>query len=119
MSSDDSSYKHKYWFNFTMAQHTPGGDLLESLYYGGTINRLFTREECNGCPHNGGEHTLGLRITVDDAKAFVETIGDLVSEKNATKFTGGYHAFKDRLITELGLIDMGRKIPSVISRYVP
>ena len=48
---------------------------LVAGYYGGFIDKtLVMNEESFGYPHNGGYHSLTLRLSKDDAKAFVELV---------------------------------------------
>lgn len=56
-------------------EHTLAGKLLAKMYYGGFIdNTLVMNEESFGYPHNGGYHSLTLRLSKEDAKAFVELV---------------------------------------------
>jgi len=56
-------------------EHTHAGKLLAKMYYGGFIDKtLVMNEESFGYPHNGGYHSLTLRLSKDDAKAFVELV---------------------------------------------
>lgn len=55
-------------------QHTPAGDLLGRLYYGGFLSAVLAREDYSGYPHNGGEHTLYLDMPPADIEAFLELV---------------------------------------------
>lgn len=53
-------------------QHTEAGRLLGKLYYGGFLERTLQHGvESFGYPHNGGEHTLSLRLPAEDAQAWL------------------------------------------------
>ncbi len=57
-------------------QHTDAGNLVGKLYYRGTLDKLLTRTEYSGYPHNGGEHTLHLRLSAVDLDAFLDAVGE-------------------------------------------
>lgn len=59
-------------------QHTDAGRLLGyGMYYSGFITDVLDFSQFYGYPHNGGEHSLTLLVTLDDFKAFI----DIVKEK--------------------------------------
>jgi hypothetical protein len=44
------------------------------MYYGSFLESLLTREQRSGYPHNGGEHTLDLKLSLEDLKAFLDLV---------------------------------------------
>lgn len=62
--------------NVSAAQQTPEGSLIRSLYYNGVLEKLLKRNEYYGCPHNGDEHTLCLRLAKPDVESFLLLIKD-------------------------------------------
>lgn len=63
-----------YRFKASQTQHTPAGNLLGKMYYGGFIDAVLQHEESTGYPHNGGEHTLTLNLSVDGFNAFLALV---------------------------------------------
>jgi len=57
-------------------QHTPAGRLLGKMYYGGFLDKVLQREEYNGYPHNGGEHSLSLKLEPTDLFSFLALVGE-------------------------------------------
>lgn len=58
----------------TQPQHTPAGRLLSRMYYGSFLDATLTRDQRSGYPHNGGEHTLNLKLSLEDLKAFLDLV---------------------------------------------
>ena len=59
------------YIHASQALHTPAGNLLYRMYYGGYISKILISGERSGYPHNGGEHTLTLRLNLSDLEAFL------------------------------------------------
>lgn len=57
--------------NASQPQHTPAGSLLGRMYYHGFLDKLLSREQYSGYPHNGGEHSLTLSLSEEDLSAFM------------------------------------------------
>lgn len=57
-------------------QHTPAGRLLGKMYYGGFLDKVLQREEYTGYPHNGGEHSLSLKLEPTDLHSFLALVGE-------------------------------------------
>lgn len=56
-------------------QHTDAGALLGHLYYGGFINKTLKHGvESFGYPHNGGLHSLSLRLAPADLQAWLTLV---------------------------------------------
>ncbi len=55
-------------------QHTPAGSLLGRMYYGSFLDATLSRDQRSGYPHNGGEHTLNLSLSLEDLKAFLDLV---------------------------------------------
>ena len=55
-------------------QHTPAGALLGRMYYGRFLDDVLEREQRSGYPRNGGEHTLSLKLSLADLKAFLDLV---------------------------------------------
>lgn len=64
--------------NATQAQHTDAGMLLGKLYYSGFFHKVLSPEEHSGYPHNGGQHTLTLKMPKEDLLA----LGALIRERH-------------------------------------
>ena len=62
------------WLNFSQPQHTNAGKLLGDIYYRSKILDMFDRTETWGYPHNGGEHSLELRINREELDILIEAI---------------------------------------------
>ncbi|WP_186214576.1 hypothetical protein [Burkholderia gladioli] len=60
--------------NASHPQDTPAGRILYRMYYGDFLAQALVRNEYSGFPHNGGEHTLRLRMAPPDLKAFLELV---------------------------------------------
>lgn len=48
--------------------------MVQKMYYSGFIAQLLFRGEYDGYPHNGGEHTLHLKMSEEDVLAFLELV---------------------------------------------
>jgi hypothetical protein len=57
--------------NVSQPQHTPAGYFLGRLYYSGFISDVLAFDESSGYPHNGGEHTLRLKLRPSDLESFL------------------------------------------------
>lgn len=55
-------------------QHTPAGSLLGRMYYGSFLDKVLSRDQRSGYPHNGGEHPLSLSLSLADLKAFLDLV---------------------------------------------
>lgn len=55
-------------------QHVPAGNLLGKMYYSGFLRSVLVRDEYMGYPHNGGEHSLMLKIAPKDLQSFFALI---------------------------------------------
>lgn len=58
----------------SQAQHTPEGHLLGRMFYGHFLDAVTVSSQRSGYPHNGGEHTLSLSMTLPDLKAFLDLV---------------------------------------------
>lgn len=79
----------------SQSQYTDAGKLLGyGMYYSGFITKILNFNQFSGYPHNGGEHSFTLLVTLDDFKAFL----DIVKET----FSGhpGLTAFVESLLTD-------------------
>lgn len=64
-----------FWVNASQPQHTPAGNLLFRMYYQTNfLDALLSREQRDGYPHNGGEHTLNLKLTLADLRVFLDLV---------------------------------------------
>ena len=71
--------------NVSDGQQTPAGRIIGELHYGGILEKLLKRDdEYNGCPHDGGAHTLYLRLTQPDLEAFILLVKEHYSKKGPT-----------------------------------
>lgn len=66
--------------NASQPEHTPAGNLLCRMYYGPFLDKALSREERSGYPHNGGEHTLHLRLAPKDLKSFLDLVLETFSQ---------------------------------------
>jgi hypothetical protein len=66
----------KIRYELSCPQHCPEGRFLGYLYYETNLLEVFNRDERSGFPHNGGQHTLSLRVTTSDLFAFVDLINE-------------------------------------------
>jgi len=64
------------YVNASQPQHTPAGKLLGKMYYGGFLDRVLQRDEYSGYPHNGGEHSLSLKLIPTDLFSFLAIVGE-------------------------------------------
>lgn len=55
-------------------QHTAAGFLLGRMYYSGFLEKVLDHGTYSGYPHNGGTHTLYLRMAKEDIQAFLELV---------------------------------------------
>ena len=63
--------------DLTAGQHTPFGNLVGSLYYSKYGRQLLELAPYRGgYPHNGGEHTLYIRGSVEDVCAWFDLLID-------------------------------------------
>ena len=60
--------------NASQSEHIPEGYLLSRMYYGTFLESVLSRDQYTGYPHNGGEHTLNLRLSLEDLKAFLDLV---------------------------------------------
>lgn len=67
-------YERIFHVSASQAQHSPAGHLLSKMYYGSFLDKLVPREQRSGYPHNGGEHTLNLAMTLPDLKALLDLV---------------------------------------------
>ena len=58
--------------NASQPQHTPAGSVLGHMYYRGFLEKVLSRDEYSGYPHNGGMHSLTLYLSKEDAHAFLD-----------------------------------------------
>jgi hypothetical protein len=72
------------WIDLSQPEHTPAGSLLYRMWYGSFIEKTLLREERYGYPHNGGQHTLSVKLTKPDFDAFVALVAQTFSEHNGT-----------------------------------
>ena len=63
-----------YTVTASQPQHTDGGYLLYRMYYGSFLDCVLKRGEHSGYPHNGGEHSLTLHLSVPNLVAFIQTV---------------------------------------------
>lgn len=81
-------------------QHTPAGRLLGKMFYSGFIGSVLSRDEYFGYPHNGGEHTLHLKLSTDDVPAFLS----LVEERFAQDNKEGTDGFSNTVLSQLPMV---------------
>ena len=55
---------------------TVAGRFLGKIYYESPVLGLFTREECSGSPHNGGQHILVLNARKADIESFLKLLNE-------------------------------------------
>lgn len=57
-------------------EHTPAGKFLAMLYYSDVLEALVDSKCFSGYPHNGGRHTLYLKLSRDDLRALADILED-------------------------------------------
>lgn len=55
-------------------QHTPAGRLVRDMFYSGFISAALAFGEYYGYPHNGGMHSLTLKLPAADLAAFLDLV---------------------------------------------
>lgn len=73
---NNSNQQKTLFINASQPQHTPAGMVLCKMYYGSFLESTLNRDQFSGFPHNGGEHTLRLRLSPPDLKAFLDLVLD-------------------------------------------
>lgn len=63
--------------DLSQPEHTEAGRLLFAMYYvrPGLIDAM-PRDMVSGFPHNGGEHTLRVSMTLPDLRAFRQLVAE-------------------------------------------
>ena len=61
-------------YDLSASEQSQAGKYLCHLYYHSSILNLIDRDQRSGCPHNGGEHTLRLKVERKDLDAFLDLI---------------------------------------------
>ena len=68
-------------------QHVPAGNLLGKMYYSGFLRSVLERDEYMGYPHNGGQHSLMLKLKPADLPSFFALIREAFpSHEGVTEF---------------------------------
>jgi hypothetical protein len=75
---------NRIYVKASQPQHTPAGRLLGKMYYGGFLDKVLTREESHGYPHNGGEHSLSLHMPAPDVFSFLDVVGETFPNHDGT-----------------------------------
>lgn len=68
------------FYSLTSSEQSQEGRLLSYLYYRTNLLELIDRVDRYGYPHNGGQHTLEMRVSRPDLQAFLDLIIEVYGE---------------------------------------
>jgi hypothetical protein len=66
--------------------HTPAGRVVGRMYYGNFLDSVLRQEEYSGFPNNGPEHTLFLKLSFADFRAFIALVRESFDASAAEAF---------------------------------
>lgn len=73
-------------------QHVPAGRLLGKMYYSGFLD-VLSHDESWGYPHNGGRHTLVLKMVPGDLSSFLNLVQEQYAQhEGLTDFVSSVRA---------------------------